>query len=186
MIRIEQGYAKLGVTTEPSDIQIKTRTARLETRQHAAQVEIDTQETAIRIDQYEVFAAAGLKNSGDIIIDAAEKARLTASECIRKYARDGDRLAAIELGGSPLAEIAKRDAFSKVQSQGSRANAIQPSVTVSGKVSINVRGIENTVTGDYTPASCSVSFKPALVDVYIKQKAFINTEYQEESVDVRL
>ncbi len=186
MIRIEQGYAKLGVRTEPSDMQIKTRTARLETRQHAAQVEIDTQEAAVRIDQDEAFAAAGLKNSKDIITDAAEKGRLTASGCVRKYARDGDRLAAIELGGSPIAEFAKRDAFFKLQFHGSRAIAIRPSVTVEGKVSIDVQGTENAVTADYTPASCSVSCKPAVVDVYMKQKAFINTVYQEENVDVRL
>jgi hypothetical protein len=48
-------------------------------------------------------------------LEAAWRGRRQALKYIAKCAKDGDALAAIERGGSPIAEIARRDSFVDVR-----------------------------------------------------------------------
>ncbi|NSW90063.1 MAG: hypothetical protein HPY74_05130 [Firmicutes bacterium] len=70
-----------------------------------------SREAVLEIDQYEAFASVGYKNTMDLLRESAQRAYQHVMEYIGKTAEDGDRLAAIELGGNPLADIAERDAF---------------------------------------------------------------------------
>lgn len=70
-----------------------------------------SRQAILEIDQYPVFAGLGYKSSLDLAREAAQRAHQHAIEYIGKTASDGDRLAAIELGGSPMADITERDAF---------------------------------------------------------------------------
>jgi len=68
-------------------------------------------EVILEIDQSEAFASAGYKNMLDLFRESAQYARQHALEYIGKVAEDGDRFAAIELGGNPIAEMAESDAY---------------------------------------------------------------------------
>ncbi|HOJ10377.1 MAG TPA: DUF6470 family protein [Clostridiales bacterium] len=70
-----------------------------------------SREAILEIDQYPVFAGLGYKSSGDLVKESTQRGYRYSMQYIGKTAADGDRLAAIELGGEPLADIAERDAF---------------------------------------------------------------------------
>jgi len=95
--------------------QIKNEQVQDSQLQQTADKTIDTisksRQTILEIDQYPVFAGLGYKSSYDLIKEAAQRAHQHAIEYIAKTASDGDRLAMIELSGSPLSDIAERDAY---------------------------------------------------------------------------
>jgi hypothetical protein len=71
----------------------------------------DMQLASIQINQYKCFAYAGLKKPMDFIRAETEKVRRHVFEYIGRTASDGDRLAAIEKGGNPIADIAMEHAW---------------------------------------------------------------------------
>ena len=70
-----------------------------------------SREAVLEIDQYPVFEGLGYKSTIDLLRESSQRAYQHVMEYIGKTSADGDRLAAIELGGTPLADIAERDAF---------------------------------------------------------------------------
>lgn len=72
---------------------------------------IQSRQAVLEIDQYEVFSNLGYKSTKDLLRESAQRSYKHVMEYIGKTAEDGDRLAAIELGGAPIADIAQRDAF---------------------------------------------------------------------------
>ena len=72
---------------------------------------LKSREAVLEIDQYEVLENLGYQGTGDLLRESAQKTYRHVMNYIGKTAEDGDRLAAIELGGSPIADMAERDAF---------------------------------------------------------------------------
>ncbi|HHV96237.1 MAG TPA: hypothetical protein GXX37_07165 [Clostridiaceae bacterium] len=89
-----------------------------------------SRQAILEIDQYPVFAGLGYKSSIDLVKEAAQKAYQHAIEYIGKTASDGDRLAAIELGGTPIADIAERDAFPEKEPDAGSVPGGQPKFDV--------------------------------------------------------
>jgi len=99
-----------------------------------------SRQAILEIDQYPVFAGLGYKSSIDLAKETSQKARQHAIEHIGKTASDGDRLAAIELGGSPIADIAERDAFQE--------NTLAISTTPLGQPKFDVKYITRYYRAD--------------------------------------
>jgi len=89
-----------------------------------------SRQAILEIDQYPVFAGLGYKSSIDLVKEVVQKAYQHVIEYIGKTASDGDRLAAIELGGSPIADIAERDAYPEKESDAGSALGGQPKFDV--------------------------------------------------------
>jgi len=107
-----------------------------------------SRQAILEIDQYPVFAGLGYKSSVDLAKEASQKAHRHAIEYIGKTASDGDRLAAIELGGSPIADIAERDAFQE--------NTLAISTTPLGQPKFDVKYITRYFRADGTVVSTKV------------------------------
>jgi hypothetical protein len=110
-LSISRTDIKLGFESTPARLEMESRAARLDFRQNNAKLEIQRDPPRVLIDQYQCFAEAGLKNNYDLLKDVSMRAYQHIMEHIGQIAEDGRRLAAIEKGGNPIAEIAARDAF---------------------------------------------------------------------------
>lgn len=88
----------------------------------------------IEIDQYECFATSGLKGSFDLAKEGAQLGYKQSMEYIAKTAQDGNRLAAIEKGGTPIQDIAKRDAWPVHEFGLGFMPKARPKITVKGSV----------------------------------------------------
>lgn len=187
---IRQTHAEIGIERIPGRLEIHTQSARLEFRQKHAKVNIQTELPRIEIDQYEAFASAGLKNHLDLTKEAARIGYQRLMEYIGKAAADGDRLAAIELGGSPLADIAERDAYPEHESGYGYIPESGLKISVSGSVRFepetNDEGVHDGVEGNYIPGDIRFGFIPATVNIYMRQYNSISFSFKGKNVDVYL
>lgn len=181
---INQTYAQIGIETTPGRLAIQTQDAKLELHQKHAKVNIHTELPKVEIDQYECFASAGLKGIRDLTKEITDRAYQQVMEYIGKIAEDGDRLAAIEKGGNPIADIAERDAYPEHEFGYATIPTASPKFTVKGGVKFdpepNGQGITNGVEGKYSPGDVSISYTPAQVRTYMKQYASISIRYQPD------
>ncbi len=108
-------YARIGIRTQNAQLNMQTQNARLEITSEKPLVKMTSSKPQLIIDQRECFASSGLKSYSELTQEAANRGRQQALEFIGKEASDGNLLAAIERGGNPLAQIAKRDAYPQKQ-----------------------------------------------------------------------
>jgi len=185
-LKITQTYAKIGIETNPARYEMQTKRAKLELKQNHAQMRIETKKPKVLIDQYKAFASAGLKNILDLTRSEVQKAKQRALEYIAKVAEDGDRLAAIEKGGNPIAEMAARDLYTVHEFNYDAIPKERPEITViEGDINIelekNPDGSNNFVETNYIPADVNVKFTPAQVRIFLEQYASIKIDYISES-----
>ncbi|HHW49101.1 MAG TPA: hypothetical protein GXX14_10885 [Clostridiaceae bacterium] len=187
-IIINQVHAKIGIERIPSKLEMESRMARLELRQNHAKVNIRTELPRVEIDQYECFASAGLKKPIDLMREAAQRAYQHVLEYIGKVAADGDRFAAIELGGNPIAETAVRDAYPEHEFNIDFIPKARPKITVKGSVQIdperNAEGANNGVEGKFIPGELKINYIPARIRIYIEQYNQIRFEYRGKNIDL--
>ncbi len=178
---------QLGIERIPSSLRIETKSARLELYQTHSKLSISTERPKILIDQYECFAEAGLKGNYDFLMENAQIGYRQVMSFIRETARDGDTLAAIERGGNPIADIAVRRAYPEKYFGLAFIPKSRPEIDVTGSIDIqwdrDGEGAGDTVEGDFYPGGVNINFKPAKVNIYVKQYPSIKIEY-ENSVDV--
>ena len=179
--------ALIGIDRTPESLEIQTRSAQLELHQKQAKVNIHTELSRVIIDQYECFASAGLKGNADLSSDAASRGYQQSMGFIGKTAADGNRLAAIENGGNPIAQIAVRDAYPIHEFGLDFIPKVGPKIDVTGSQNFelerNSEDVNNGVEGNYIPSEINMSFRPANVSVYLKQYAAIEINYVGNTID---
>jgi len=183
-LSITQTHAKIGIQTTPAKLNIQSQNAVLELRQKHAKVNMETKLPKVKIDQYEAFASAGLKNYYDLTKSEGERAKQGLLEYIGKVVDDGNSLAAIENGGNPIAEIAKRDFYNIHEFDIDTLPKVGPEITLEeGKVNIdperNSEGVNNGVQGNYIPAELNIDYTPSQVKIFLEQYASIKFDYVE-------
>ncbi|MDP4093186.1 MAG: DUF6470 family protein [Bacillota bacterium] len=191
-LQITQTWGRIGIDRTPGNLDIQTTSAKLELHHKEAKVNIHSELPKIQIDQYECFASAGLKGPADLTRDFVQRAYQQVMDHIGKTAEDGDRLAAIEKGGNPIAEIAERDAWPQHEFGIDFIPKVGPSISVKGgSIEIdpepNGEGINTGVEGDYTQGDVNINYTPSVINTYMAQYPSINVSYQPgNNVDVSL
>ncbi len=104
-IRMQQTYAQLGLNIQKPVQEIRQPKAELNLRQEPAILDIKQAKGTLSIDTSEARANLDLKGPLQRTRDNAEYGYQKAMEAIAKIAQDGDRMAAIERGGNPIADI---------------------------------------------------------------------------------
>jgi hypothetical protein len=105
-IRMQQTYAQLGLNIKKPVQEIQQPQAELNLRQEPAVLDIQQAKGRLTIDTSEAQANIDLRGSLRRTRDNAEYGYQKAMEAIAQIAQEGDRLAAIERGGNPIADIA--------------------------------------------------------------------------------
>lgn len=190
-LSITQTYAKVGVERTPHALTVRTDRAQLEMEQQYAKVQIQTELPRVEIDQYEAFASAGLKKPIDLSREEAHYARKNALQYIGKIASDGDRYASIESGGSPIADIAERDAYPVHEFNIDFIPKARPKINVTGgdvkiKTNANPIGLFNGISYKYTKGNQEIEFRPSELSFYLKQKASLKIEYRQPNIDYKI
>jgi len=186
-ITITQTRPVIGIDRTPSRLELQKQDAKLELHQKQAKVDITTERPTVEIDQHDAFASAGLKNDLELAEEAAQRGYQQALDFIGKNAADGDRLAAIENGGNPIAEISKRDAYPEHEFGLTFLPKVGPKITVKGSIQFdpepNSEGVDSGVEGTYIPGDVSADYTPTQINVSLKQYGSIDISYQGNNVD---
>lgn len=187
---INRTDAKLGIESSPARLEMQSQPARLEFHETDAKLTIRSDPPRVTIDQYECFAEVGLKNNYDLLKEASSRAYQHIMDYIGQTAADGGRLAAIEKGGNPIAEIAARDAFPVHEFGIGFIPQSRPKINVTGSIQIepvlDSNGATNSITGDYTPGSLNVNYIPWQLNIYVKQYPSIDIRYEGNSIDTTI
>jgi hypothetical protein len=190
-ISINTTSAAIGIDRTASRLDMQSQNAQLELHSNPPMVNIRTERPTIEIDQYECFASVGLKGPVDLTREAAGRANQNALEYIGKVVADGNRLAAIENGGNPIAEMAKRDATTTHEFGIVSLPTARPRITVKGSMQVDPgstgQGMHNGVEGNFTPANLNINYTPEKVNIFMRQYASVNINYQPENkIDTRI
>jgi len=104
-IRLEQTFAKLGLNIQKSVQEIRQPRAEMSINQEPAQLQISQRQGVLTIDSSEAQANIDLRGPLRRSRDNAEYGYQKWLEAIAFISQSGDRLAAIERKGNPIAEI---------------------------------------------------------------------------------
>lgn len=174
----------------PSKLEIESKNARLDLHQKHAKINIHTELPRVKIDQYECFASAGLKNNGDLIRDAARRAYQQVMEFIGKTASDGYALAAIEKGGNPIAAIAKRDADPIHEFGLDYIPKARPKIEIEGDLKFdperNSEGINNGVEGTYHAGEVNYNYNPSSINISVKRYPSVKFDFTGVNLDAKV
>jgi len=187
-LSITQTYAKIGIETTPGRFQMQSQPARIELERRSPTVNIHTELPKVEIDQYECFATSGLKNALDLAIEGSQLGRQQALEYIGKVAADGDTFAAIEEGGTPIADIAVRDAYPEREFGIVAMPSARPKIDVKGGIQFqpeyDPKGYINGVKVSVVPGKLIADYILGDVKIYMRQYNSVNIKYVGSNVDM--
>lgn len=180
-LRIEQTYARIGVETQRSEIQIQSRLPKLQMQQTNAKIEIDKKEPRVIIDQHACFATAGLKNVFELTDQAAQEGMQQASEYAGKKAAEGDALADIRNKGNTIAQIAKSNVYQEHEFNIDNIPKERPKIDVEGY--INISAVNGEINSQVEKGSVSINASEPKVNLYLREKPSINIQYIGSNFD---
>lgn len=152
-------------------------------KQRPPELYIDRKLPRVKIDQTQCFAESGLKPALQIAKDFYDDSLQVAYEAIGRIAEEGTRLAAIDKGGNPIAEIAyekfqRNDQVTMVQMPKSK-----PDIRWDMGY-LNISWKPNPAKIDWeTYTMAEINASKHKVDIYIKQWPDIKVKYIGNNVD---
>lgn len=185
-IQIQQGYSKIGIETAKAKIGIEQPKADLNLEQKKGQLQIRRTTGEMNIDQSRAWSALGLGSTEEMTDRIAQHSWESSMQSIAEIAQAGDRMMAIHQGGGVFGDLARQN-FMK-----------ERVINLFGPASFN------NVTFNYIPGTTDIDFEvggarfdpkvnmpvieytPGSIDIYLKQKNFINMSVIGDQIDTTL
>jgi len=183
-LRITTKPALIGIRTQPAKVEIDSSQPLLEMKRQSPRLDIKTEPVRVYIDQYECFAELGYKSFLDLARTQAQKGYQRLMEYIAQTAQDGDRLAAIELGGNPIADIAEERSYNVPEAEPITLPLPRPKFYVTGGISIDYQPGKIYFDAVVHPVRYKVT--PHKVEIYMRQYPSITIEYARHYMDRRV
>ena len=182
-LRITQTYGQIGIDTYRSHMEIEQTPPKANIEQRPPELTIDKKLPKVYIDQAQCFAESGLKPALQLADDFYKEGLQAVFEGIGRMAEEGTRLAAIEKGGNPIADMAyeklqRNYHLEMVQMPKSRPNIEWDMGHVDIKWQPNPAKIEWDI---HTKADITATRHR--VDIYMKEWPDIKIEYVGNNVD---
>lgn len=184
LLRITTTPALIGIRTQTAKVEIETSQPFVKMWNQPPRLNIQTEPVRVYIDQYECFAELGYKNFLDLARAQAQRGYQRLMEYIAQTAQDGDRLAAIELGGTPIADIAEERSYHMLELEPISLHFPKPRFFVTGGVSIDYEPGKVHFSAVVHPVKYRVT--PHKVDIYLRQYPSIAIEYVGHNLDRRV
>jgi hypothetical protein len=185
VLSIHTTWARVGIDIQPARMKIHSPAPTADIKTTGGRLEIESQQPRVYIDQYQCFKELGYKSYKDLAKETAQASYRAVIEYIGKIARQGDRLAAIELGGNPIAEIAAdTEGFTSSGRKGRPISFPTIHYNISGGVHLDYQKGSFEYNIHTPPVTYDVT--PYSVDCYLEQKPGIRIEYRGTNIDRRI
>lgn len=166
-LQMESQPLKYELSIQPAQMQLRTRRAELQIKPEPATVEISSPRGELHIDQAPCRYSLGIKNYTDFSRDFAREGKQAVLEGISRIAQEGTRLASIEKGGNPIAEIAKE--ATRPQPRTVTMVPIQPPIISYKAKPVEYNPSRGQLRFSVIPGAVSNDFQPGKVDIQILQ-----------------
>lgn len=184
-ITMRQGFIGLNINRGAMNIDYGESNFRMETRDPKINMEIT--QPKVRIDQTKPLAEIGLKEVEELIKTSVRNGRQACLSGIGKIVRQGNELSRIHSGVNPIPSQAKYNAFDQNMKEVNIGfiPKSRPKITLDeGNVEIDL--LEGEVNIENRPQDVYLDVDIAKVEVYIRQKPFIDIEYVGNNLDMSI
>jgi hypothetical protein len=183
--------AKIGIRTTPGKLLVDREDYKIQLQKNSIELNINTEQAKVIIDQYPSFASAGLKNTRDLTQENVQIGKSAVLEYMAKISRDGDRMAQITNKGDAIVEIAQREASNKRDFNITFLPKERPNISFEGSVEINWtnnwEGHTNGVTVDVQEGYINLQYQKGTVEIYMQQREKLEIEYNKgQNIDLML
>jgi len=184
MLRITQTYAKIGMEISNSQLIMRSKPLQLKIHRQDTRMVIHSEKPRVIIDQSQCWKERGLKNPIDVVRESAQLGYKSVMSYISKKTEEGRELAAIEKGGNPLAEIAKRNFEIRKQFGMVTIPKSRPKIDVVGY--LNIEWIPGKVQIEVEPAQLEIQATKPEIRYYLIQQPSVQIQYVGENIDLKL
>lgn len=177
----------LKITHIPMEYEMKIERPKLEMRQAKAQVQMETEAGQLRIesenikvrmDTYEARRSIGLRSSGDMADELAQKGKQAASEATALYAEVGNRMAQIQKDATIADAVYPRLIHHRGTELVFLPN-VGPEINWQpNQLSIDFQPAKVTLDPELVPAE--ITYVPGSMSIEIKQYPKVEIEYLGE------
>lgn len=182
-LRITQTYGQIGIDTSKSKIEIRQSLPKAYIEQKPPELTIDQKLPKVHIDQTQCFAESGLKPALQLSSDFYKEGLQAVLEGIGRVAEEGTRLAAIEKGGNPIADIAYERLQRNYEAVMVQMPKSRPDIEWDmGYLDINFKPNPPKINWE-TQTMAEISASRHRVDIYMKQWPDIKIEYVGNNID---
>ncbi|AGB42148.1 hypothetical protein Halha_2274 [Halobacteroides halobius DSM 5150] len=119
-LKINQQFAKIGLQIKPPQIKVRQTPGKFKLQQIPGKLKINSKPTKVKVDMTQARADLNYKTQSAYSRQLAKQGQQAALKSIAEYAKEGDKLAAIEKGGKPLIQQAKKNSQNKKRKVGLR------------------------------------------------------------------
>ncbi|RAR42453.1 DUF6470 family protein [Paenibacillus sp. MDMC362] len=174
-IQLQQGYSQIGLQTTKGQQSIEQPRPSLNMNRQSSVLEMERTMPSLMIDSRKAWSALGKPRIEELTDRLAQSSLQISMQNIAEIARNGDRMMAIQQGGSVFAEIARENVFKD-----------RPRVEVMGEPgydNVEITFIPGQVNTTYIPGGVTfnpetykpvIDYQPGKVSTYLTQKNYIN------------
>lgn len=177
-IRIDQQFARIGMSMEDAKVQMSQPEADLSIKQPPADVNIEIRPGKLSIDQSQAFHDLGQYPVKEAVRLEAEEGKKLVAEGMRRRRREGDQLMKIENGGDPIKQQAKTRMPREYRPFNIGVIPSYNSVKINyepADVNVDIQANKPVIRSQANPVQRQVT--PANFDVYLDQQNYIDISF---------
>jgi hypothetical protein len=180
-LRMESQMARIGIESRAACLELRTIPARLEMETIPAQLNLHSPRPQLHIDQSRCRASQGYKNNDFFIQDTVSFSRGQAAAGIGRRAYEGDYMAEIEKGNR-LEDLAL-DAPASEAGSSAAGTPTEPPEMYFDVLPLEANYQPGDVEINFTPARVEPTYLPGQVDIYVRQKNYLNIDWVGQNYD---
>jgi len=184
-LRITTRQGLIGINTTQGKMNINYGKTKYYLQVKHPKIDMEVTQPKVKINQEKPLAEMGLKDVFTLTRSKVQEAKQACLNGIGKIARQGDELARIEAGGNPIPEQAEYNAFEQFMKEVNfdLIPKSRPEITLEeGKVYTNLEEGKLEVLGK--PQEVNLNFSRGKIEIYLRQKPFIDVEYIGNNLDM--
>lgn len=182
-LKITNIHGQIGININDASLSIRQPQADLEITTKPAELNMETRQVRIKIDQSQCFSEAGLKDVFELTEEFAQRGREAALEAVSNIAGEGDRMAMIQNHADAFAEIATNKALPPPADFNITLMPVsKPKIDFEGGVYFNPRMGQVDIRAQEN--SPEISATQPSVDIYMLQKPEFSFEFVGNTVDI--
>jgi len=179
-------FGRIGMTTRNAQLEIQSAKADLSIEQPKAEMQIERTPAKIHIDQKEAWNNLNLKSAFVRIREAAEAGRQAVIDGIARRVNEGNELMAIEKGGNPIAEQARRDSLITMSYDTGHTPPFLAVKISADPAQLNIRWQTHAPIIQSTPHAPEMAYHPGQVNIYMEQYPSLTIQVVGGQVDRRV
>jgi len=186
-IRIDQQFARIGISMEDAKVQMTQPEADLSIKQPPADINIETRPGKLSIDQSQAFHDLGQYPVKEAVRLEAEEGKKLVAEGTRRRRREGDQLMRIENGGDPIKQQAKTRMPRKYRPFNIGVIPSYNSVKINyepADVNVDIQANKPVIQSQANPVQRQVT--PANFDVYLDQQNYIDISFENVGPETQM